>query len=282
MATTRDAPHGSMADDGELVCKMGLCGNSGVGKTSIKNRLQHGEPFREFHSATVGPEFGVIKRRMPDGAVVRVTVWDTPGMDRCQVISSLSFRGAHAITAVYDITDRRSYDAALDWIARALQVCGLDDPYVIMVGNKFDLAATDRAVTVDEARLLCERYNYCFMEVSARDLTGIDELADALCTAMHTRYTRWRERLKGSKIRPPAPLPKSEALKIIDPLNLVNETTPRRLDAENAAWAAAQPGRAPGDNSLVDLSAVMAGGSRPVYRKPVSFWDRVSQMTCSN
>ena len=275
MATVQDAPYGVLTDDGERVCKLGLCGNSGVGKSSIHRRLA-GEPFREHHQTTLAPDFAIVKREMPDKRVVRITVWDTVGMERCKALSALSFRGAHAIVGVYDITDRNSYDDALDWIARAQRVCGTIDPYIILVGNKVDLAETARAVTIDEARLLCEQWNFCAMEVSALDMTGVDELAMALCAEIHERYTRWRKQLRGSKIAPPRALPKSEALNIIDPLNIVNKVTPRRMEPENAEWAA--------QRGTVDLSAVMAGGSRPVPRKPppVSFWDRVSQMTCSN
>ena len=55
------------------------------------------------------------------------------------------FKDADGVIVIFDLTNHESFLNVRDWIASVHKCCGHELP-LVMVGNKLDLARTDRAV----------------------------------------------------------------------------------------------------------------------------------------
>ena len=66
---------------------------------------------------------------------------------------------------MFDLTSRRSFESAPNWIRKAKELC---DPQVVimLVGNKCDLP--NRAVSSADIETLCHRENLMYDETSTR------------------------------------------------------------------------------------------------------------------
>lgn len=71
------------------------------------------ESFNDGTPNTVGVDFK-IKSLQVDNKIAKVQVWDTAGQERFRSISQAYFRNAHGCIAVYDVTNKKSFDALAD------------------------------------------------------------------------------------------------------------------------------------------------------------------------
>ncbi|GBG30317.1 Ras-related protein Rab-11B [Hondaea fermentalgiana] len=159
-------------DNGTHVYKIVLIGNSAVGKTNLlasfmreqklekrrrsaggsrgqdaelrdaeeetgpASRLEKG--FSDAHPPTIGCEFYSEHITHPtDGAKIQLQIWDTAGQERYRSITPGHYRRAVGCLLVYDVTNRRSFEALESWHKELL-----DWPLhecIMLVGNKMDL-----------------------------------------------------------------------------------------------------------------------------------------------
>ncbi len=100
-----------------------IVGNSSVGKTSVLSRFlgrHHGPAAHTAHTAygasdhwhhgpTIGVDFGikVVKVR---GRPVKLQMYDTAGQEMYRSIASAYFRKAAGCIAMFDITNRQSFE----------------------------------------------------------------------------------------------------------------------------------------------------------------------------
>ena len=168
--------------------KVVLCGRANVGKTTLIMHMISGAKPQENCKSTIGADFFSHKRQMEDGAEIRLQIWDTAGAERFQAMQSFVFRDARAIVFVYDITNEESFMAMETIVGEALQDVGPIDPWVIIVGNKVDLAATERAVALAKATQRCKELNYTLVETSAQDGTNVRQVLDMLCETIYERF----------------------------------------------------------------------------------------------
>lgn len=165
--------------------KICFCGNVGVGKSSIIGQavsLIEDGPKPKDPVATIGMHFRALK--VDD---MQLRIWDLSGSEGiAKNIVNVYWRGADAVIFVYDITNRESWEAITTWVGTALSIAGSPDPFVLVLGNKSDLAA-HRKVTTDEVSQVCEKNSYSFMETSAASQHNIREAIVQLCNVLKTR-----------------------------------------------------------------------------------------------
>ena len=115
--------------------KVLLCGNSGVGKTSIFKRYFKNE-FQGNYNSSIGIDFQtkVIKRKSKQYSI---QVFDTAGEERFRSITSFYFRMAEYFLLIFDLTNRNSFDAIPEWIALLKEY--VEKPKFMIIGNKSDL-----------------------------------------------------------------------------------------------------------------------------------------------
>lgn len=89
--------------------KIVLIGESNSGKTSMLLRFAD-SVFSDKYLCTIGVDFK-IKTLKIDDKIVKMQVWDTAGQERFRSISIAYYRNSHGCVAIYDITNRQSFDA---------------------------------------------------------------------------------------------------------------------------------------------------------------------------
>jgi Ras-related protein Rab-11A len=150
-------------DNYDLIFKIVLIGDSGVGKTNILSRYINNE-FSLATQSTVGVEFGskIIKK---NGKVIKLQIWDTAGQERYKSITSAYYKGSKGAFVVYDITRKTTYDNIDKWIGE-LKTNGSEDVLIMLVGNKSDLEEK-REVITEEVEKKAQEQKLAFCETSA-------------------------------------------------------------------------------------------------------------------
>eukprot|EP00170_Pyropia_yezoensis_P005778 contig_23497_g5796 len=156
--------------------KVLLCGDSGVGKSSILLRFTD-DVFDDV-APTIGVDFKV-KALDVDGRRVKITAWDTAGQERFRTLTSAYYRGAHGVVLVYDVSKRETFDnLASVWLPEVNQYSTRPEVIKMIVGNKLDLAT--REVSAADGDALARRNGCLFIESSARTATGVRQCFEEL------------------------------------------------------------------------------------------------------
>jgi len=164
-----------------VLLKVLLLGESNVGKTSIFQRYVRND-YEEGYKATIGADFFSKEIILEDREVI-FQMWDTAGQERYRSLGQTFFRGSDACILVYDICDKKSFDALSEWVQRFLQGVGMEKDQeakdsgliFVVMGNKYDMTE-NRQVDANTAQGFCNRHGFQFFETSAK--TGF-QVSDA-------------------------------------------------------------------------------------------------------
>lgn len=170
------------------ILKIVLVGEGGVGKTSLLKRYTW-NTFDESMKLTVGVDFAAKNIQQGDWAAT-LQIWDLGGQIRFRDIAISYFRGARLAIGVFDISSRYTMERLGDWVTslnESVPTCPL-----VIVGNKCDLrvtlGATRPLVTLQEGIEYAAQYNAPFIEASAKDGGGVQEVFDAVTQILANRY----------------------------------------------------------------------------------------------
>jgi len=147
----------------ELSFKVSLCGEPGVGKTSIALR-QAQDSFPISHQPTLGANF-LIWNTTIEGQEIRIIIGDSGSQEKFLPILPTYFMGSVVAALVFDITKKESFDRLDFWHELLKETVG--DIPVVIIGNKLDLEES-REVTKEEATRYAESINTVYFEVSAK------------------------------------------------------------------------------------------------------------------
>ena len=115
--------------------KLLLCGNSGVGKTSIFKRYYENK-FEGNYTTSIGIDFQTKEIKYND-KLYSVHLIDTAGEERFRSITSSYFRMAEYYLLIFDLTNKNSLMALSSWIESLKE--HIEKPKYIILGNKSDL-----------------------------------------------------------------------------------------------------------------------------------------------
>lgn len=157
------------------IFKIIIVGNSGVGKTSILTRYTD-DVFTESFISTIGVDFRFktipIENKYTNKIeTIKLQIWDTAGQERFKNITSAYYRNADGLVIVYDITDKKSFSNITNWISEAKSYMENTIP-IIIIGNKSD--REDRQVSYEELEEFSKKYNFLYLETSAREENNIE------------------------------------------------------------------------------------------------------------
>ena len=161
-----------MDDDSyEIMVKVVLVGDSGVGKTNIMSKYLKNQ-FREDSKATVGVEFG-SKQFTVENHQIKAQIWDTAGQERYKAITSAYYKGAKGAFVVYDITRKNTFETVNKWVS---DISAAADKKItlILIGNKNDLE-DQRQVTKEMGEEKAKELGLAFMETSACSGENLDK-----------------------------------------------------------------------------------------------------------
>src|SRR5579872_397616 len=101
--------------DRDYVVKLVLVGDSGVGKTSLLKRFTTSR-FPTETLTTIGVDFDSKLLKL-GGRTVRLSVYDTAGMERFRAVTTSYFRTASAAVLVVDVGALSSVHSLDQWVA---------------------------------------------------------------------------------------------------------------------------------------------------------------------
>ena len=173
-------------DNYELMVKVVIVGDSGVGKTNIMSKYLKNE-FHEDSKATVGVEFG-SKQFNIQGHQVKAQIWDTAGQERYKAITSAYYKGAKSAFIVYDISRKNTFDSISRWVS---DITATADKKItlILIGNKSDLE-DQRQVTKEQGEEKAKEFGLAFLETSA---SSGDNLEKAFSLMINEVYKKCQE-----------------------------------------------------------------------------------------
>ena len=149
-----------LTEEYDLMFKILLLGDSGVGKSSLLLRYTKNEFISDLRS-TIGVEFA-LKYLTIDNFQLKVQIWDTAGMERYRSITNAYYKGAKGVIVVYDICRKKSFENVDKWIDDFKSKAD-DDAVIILIGNKSDLDEK-REVSKEEAESKAQKNKFGFME----------------------------------------------------------------------------------------------------------------------
>jgi len=167
----------------DVILKVVLIGDSGVGKSNLLSRYTRNE-FNIESKSTIGVEFATRSITI-DGKQVKAQIWDTAGQERFRAITNTYYRGAVGALLVYDVSKLSTYEHVSQWL-KELRDQGDPGLIILMVGNKSDLVES-RAVTTEEASTFAEENGLKFIETSAMNASNVEEAFTTILTESY-RY----------------------------------------------------------------------------------------------
>lgn len=157
----------------EIKFKVGLVGESGVGKSCLLIRWVDDDFFTEDDKYTIGVDYKFKSVQVKDKNV-KLQIYDTAGQERFRTVTASFYRGAHGILLVYDITDKESFGNRVEEWLKEIRNYTPENTPIIFVGNKLDLA-DKRVIDTSAAKAFAEKNNLRYFETSAKDGTGVNE-----------------------------------------------------------------------------------------------------------
>lgn len=174
-----------MSEAFDVLYKIILIGDSGVGKSNIMSRFTKDEFSLETKS-TIGVEFATRNLKY-ENKTLKIQIWDTAGQERYRSITSAYFRGAIGAILVYDITKSKSFANIDNWLNEIKDFAD-EKILIILVGNKSDLHYL-REVPTEMGIEYATKHNLLFIETSALNSENINQCFVDLITKIHQTNT---------------------------------------------------------------------------------------------
>ncbi|KAL8279213.1 hypothetical protein RQP46_008469 [Phenoliferia psychrophenolica] len=181
----------------DFLLKFIIIGDSGVGKSCLMHHFLNNR-FRDPSPHTIGVEFSstllrlpssspaaeVAGTRIPNSKTLKVQLWDTAGQERFRSVTRNYYRGACGAVIVYDITNRRTFDALSSWLSDARALAS-PDLAIVLVGNKLDQEEF-RQVPYLEASRWAKEHDILFMETSSLNGDNVEQVSLHCRCNLHT------------------------------------------------------------------------------------------------
>ena len=143
--------------------KIIFVGDSGVGKTTLINRINN-EEFKDLNESSVGIDY-YSKNIKFRGEELTLQIWDTAGQEKYRGLIPTYARNAVLAFIIYDISSKKSFENLTEWIN---YLNSIEKMPMIICGNKIDLVDRQRQVTKEEGEEFAKKNNLVFFEVSAK------------------------------------------------------------------------------------------------------------------
>ena len=156
----------------ENVIKIGLLGNSSVGKTSLIRRFVE-DKFDDNFMSTIGVDY-MEKKLIINNKKIKLVIQDTSGEERFRSVSKNYYKNVDGIIFVFDITNTESFKEGIKyWLLECDTEIGEHKYKKILVGNKSDLEGM-RQVNKETVQKYSENKQMKFFETSAKDGSNVD------------------------------------------------------------------------------------------------------------
>ena len=157
-------------------------GASGVGKTSIINRIKNGN-FREAYEVTLITESFTIKRKYETkNLIISLNFRDTMGQERYQSLIPLQYiRNSAVVLLVFDSIETLE-ELMNRWYKFYKKNVNVNNSRFILVGNKSDIFGDKRELIIKSGEAFAEKINAHFITCSAKSADNMDNLERFIIT----------------------------------------------------------------------------------------------------
>eukprot|EP01062_Namystynia_karyoxenos_P031466 TRINITY_DN23355_c0_g1_i1.p1 TRINITY_DN23355_c0_g1~~TRINITY_DN23355_c0_g1_i1.p1 ORF type:complete len:259 (+),score=89.67 TRINITY_DN23355_c0_g1_i1:106-777(+) len=177
----------------ELLYKILVVGDIGVGKTSLIKRYVH-NLWSSDYRATIGVDFA-LKEIFDVGSntTIRVQLWDIAGQERFKNLTRVYYKEAVGAVIVYDISNDSTLESAKQWKTdmdhKVLLPDGSTIPCVL-VANKADLPNKRSRTGAQMHHICAENQLAAWFETSAKTGEGVDHAFNWLIRHIYTTNLR--------------------------------------------------------------------------------------------
>ena len=171
--------------------KIIIVGDSGVGKSSLLKRAVQNR-FDGSYQATIGFEFLLMHFKVND-LKLKLQIWDTCGQEMYRSLVQGFYRNTSLALIVYDVNQKKTYDALDIWLKDIRQHTEQELP-IFIAGNKSDL---EKVVPSEEARIFAvsNRTKY-FTECSAKNGYNVKEIFFEAAKYLYKTYKQFKSQNK--------------------------------------------------------------------------------------
>jgi len=161
-----------------------VLGDGGVGKSALTLQyVQHN--FIDYHDPTI--EDAYQQRTVIDSEPCLLDILDTAGQVEFTAMREQYMRCGEGFIICYSITDRHSFNEAVEYRNLISKVRVSEDVPIILVANKVDLEQSSRAVLTTEGEALAEKFGCPFFETSAAMRRHVDDVFHTLVKEIRKR-----------------------------------------------------------------------------------------------
>ena len=151
---------------------MVVLGSGGVGKSALTVKFVSGH-FVEKYDPTI--EDFYRKEIDLDGSPAVIEILDTAGTEQFASVRELYIKNGQGFLLVYSIINAQSFIDVQPLRDQITRVKDRLDPPIVLVGNKYDLAA-ERSVTTSDGESLAHEWRVPFFETSAKTGHNVQDM----------------------------------------------------------------------------------------------------------
>jgi Ras-related protein Rab-32 len=181
----------------ELLYKILIIGDVGVGKTSIIKRYVH-NIFSYVSKPTIGIDFALKEIKLDDHTNIKLQLWDISGQERFRNMTRVYYKEAVGAFIVFDISRFNTFDAVDKWkldLDKKVFLPNSELPIpTILLANKIDLLSEDDE---EYQKIIGNMDTYCtnngcigWVEISAKNNTNIDMAVNKLITQIYEKLDK--------------------------------------------------------------------------------------------
>jgi small GTP-binding protein len=154
----------------DVIMKLCILGDAGVGKTSLVRRYTVGE-FSSDYLSTIGTS--VMKKNIVlNKKSIDLIIWDIAGQKKYHEVRESYYRGSSCALVVCDITRKETFTNLPNWISHFRKNVG--DVPVLIITNKNDLWE-ERKFEPEEVDALASKIGTFHIQTSAKTGEKVEE-----------------------------------------------------------------------------------------------------------
>ena len=162
-----------------LHIKCVLLGETAVGKSSLLSRFISNKFKTDFISTMSG--YSSMKQVYFEKSNKKINyeIWDTAGEEKFRSVTKIFYQDSKVAILIYDITRKDSFEALKNYWYIEVRDNSPKNIIIAIVGNKSDLYEYEE-VTEEEGQEFADSIDAIYMQTSAYNGTGINELFDMI------------------------------------------------------------------------------------------------------
>ena len=160
----------AIAEENKIV----IVGETGVGKTCILKQFSE-NTFDDKEMSSLTSQYKKKTIKLVTGEDITFNIYDTAGQERFRSLAKIFYKDARIVILVYDITNKKSFEEMKNYWYNEVKNIPTENLILAIAGNKCDLYE-ERQVENEEGEDYAKSVNAIFVETSAKNDSGIDEL----------------------------------------------------------------------------------------------------------